>query len=172
MEQAAKQHHLILSGQFRALTETLTPTLLQPPEEVLRMRRTPFYEFESEEYNQTGPSKSYLLSRLVLLMESNMEYMERRMQLMDGVHLSGDHSFKITKCCATRGKPFTAVYCLLNEFSQVVAWWLTTGTGMDELEEPLRKLRERYNIHGFDSPCSFTTDRCCQERVSGMVYLI
>eukprot|EP00986_Skeletonema_menzelii_P010611 scaffold5229_cov137-Skeletonema_menzelii.AAC.3 len=164
MEQAAKQRHLIISGQYRAWTETLNPNLARSPEEVRQMRRQPFYEFESAEYNQTDASTSYLLSRLVLLMESSNEYKERRMQMMDGVHLSGDHSFKIVRVCVSRDKPFTAAYCLLNEFSQVVAWWLTTGTGMDELEEPLQKLSERYNIHGFDRPRSFTTDRCCQER--------
>eukprot|EP00984_Skeletonema_dohrnii_P038671 scaffold42201_cov150-Skeletonema_dohrnii-CCMP3373.AAC.1 len=165
MEQAAKHRHLIIAGQYRSWTETLTPTITgHSAAEVLGMRRQAFYEFESSEYTETKPSNSYLISRLILLMESSNKYKERRMQMMDGVHLSGDHSFKVVKCCATRGKPFTAVYCLLNEFSQVVAWWLTTGTGMDELEEPFRQLRKRFDIHGFDGPLSVTTDRCCHER--------
>ena len=52
----------------------------------------------------------------------------------------------------------------MNEFGQVVAWWLTTGTGMEELRGPIEKLKRRYAIHGFEGVKSFTTDRCCQER--------
>ena len=56
------------------------------------------------------------------------------------------------------------MYTIMNEFSQVVAWWLTTGTGMEELRADIKKLNERYLTHGFDGVKSFTTDRCCQER--------
>ena len=71
--------------------------------------------------------------------------------MMDGLHLSGDHSFKLTKCVFAGGsKPFTAMYCILNEFGQVIAWWFTTGTGMRELEDSVKKLRERYDKYGYD----------------------
>jgi len=164
MEQEAKHRHLMTAAQYRSWVETLSPSVFQSQEEVCTMRRQAFYEFDSAEYSQTKSHTAYLISRLIPLMERDSEYKELKMQMIDGVHLSGDHSFKILKCCLTRGKPFTAIYCMLNEYSQVAAWWLTTGTGMNELEEPLRKLRQRYNLHGFDGPLSCTTDRCCQER--------
>lgn len=50
-------------------------------------RRQQFLEFESAEYSQTNASTSYLLSRLVLLMESSNEYKDKerrmRMQMAD-----------------------------------------------------------------------------------------
>ena len=163
--QSAKQYHLILSAQYRSWSQGLgAGNLLYPPNEIRELQGRPFYEFDSDMYGQYTPSNSYLIEQLIQLMEKDNKYKERRMQMLDGLHLKGDHSFKITKCCVTRGKPFTAVYCLLNEFCQVVAWWLTTGTSMGELEEPLRMLKNRYTIHGFDGPHSATTDRCCQER--------
>ena len=68
-------------------------------------------------------------------MELDESYKQKRMQMMDGKHLSGDHSFKLTKCVLSDGsRPFTAMYCLMNEYGQVMAWWFTTGTSMKELE--------------------------------------
>ena len=86
------------------------------------------------------------------------------MQMMDGLHLSGDQWFKLTKCVVAGGsKPFTSMYCILNEFCQVNSWWFTTGTGMKELENSVKKITERYNKYGYDGPESATTDGCCQE---------
>lgn len=48
---------------------------------------------------------------------------------------------------------------MMNEFGQIVAWWFTTGTGMDELKDSIVKLKKRHRLLGFDA-----TDRCCQER--------
>lgn len=57
------------------------------------------------------------------------------MQGINGKHLSGDHSFKLTKCDLSDGsKPFSAMYTLMNEYGEVVGWWFTTGTGMAELK--------------------------------------
>ena len=124
-----------------------------------------FCDFKSKEYSQPMPSVSYLIARVVRLMESDSVYASKRMQMVDGKHLSGDHSFKLTKCILSNGaKAFTAMYTLMNEFGQVCAWWFTTGSGMKELEDSLKKVKGRYKLHGFKGPVSFTTDRCCQER--------
>ena len=56
------------------------------------------------------------------------------------------------------------MYTIMNEFGQVVAWWFTTGTAMAELEESVTRLKQRYQLLGYDNPESFTTDCCCQER--------
>ena len=62
-------------------------------------------------------------------MEADEAYKEQRMQMIDGEHFSGDHSFKLTKSMLLNGsKIFTAMYTLMNEYGQVVAWWFTTGT--------------------------------------------
>jgi len=163
MLQTAKQQHLIQSVLFRSWAQTQEPNFIYTANDIQQLKRE-FPEFDSDEYQHDVPSVSYFISRLILRMESSDEYKTRRMQMIDGLHVSGDHSFKVVRCMWTRGRPFTAVYCLLNEYSQVVGWWMTTGTSMSELEEPLRKLRQRYNVHGYDGPESANTDRCCQER--------
>ena len=82
-----------------------------------------FPDFDSEMYHQSIPSNSYLISRVIKLMESNAEYKKRQMQMVDGKHLSGDHSFKLIKCVFSNGaKPFTVLYCILNEYCQVLNW--------------------------------------------------
>ena len=99
--------------------------------ENIKSMKEDFVDFDSAEYDQDIPSTSYLLSRVVTFMESNSEYKRKRMQMMDRRHLSGDHSFKLTNCVLAGGsKPFSAMYCIMNEFGQVIAWWFTTGTGM------------------------------------------
>ena len=111
--------------------------------ENIKSMKEDFVDFDSAEYDQDIPSTSYLLPRVVTYMEPNSKYKRKRMQMMDGRHLSGDHSFKLTKCVLAGGsKPFSAMYCIMNEFGQVIAWWFTTVTGMRELEDSVKKLRE------------------------------
>ncbi|KAL7459795.1 LOW QUALITY PROTEIN: hypothetical protein ACHAWC_011776 [Mediolabrus comicus] len=159
---SSKVHRSYFQNHQLRVTETA---------ELLRQQKRQFPEYDSEEYQQGDPSVSYIISRVMLLMESSDEYKTRRMQMVDGRHAKGDHSFKIIKCVSTRGKPFTAVYCLLNEYSQVMGWWMTTGTSMEELEEPLRKVRERLSLLGYPDIISVTTDRCCQERAGWNAFL-
>ncbi len=163
MLQDAKNDHLLQSALYRSWAQAQRNDLIYTAGDIQQLRRE-LPDYDSNESPNTAPSVPYLISRLILLMESSDEYKTRRMQMIDGLHISGDHSFKVMKCVCTRGKPFTAVYCLLNEFSQVVGWWMTTGTSMTELEEQFQKLRQRYEKHGFDGPEFATTDRCCQER--------
>ena len=132
---------------------------------VVRQSRVDFPYFDSEMYHDSLPTNAYMIERVIKVIEEDADYSRRRMQMLDGEHLSGDHSFKIAKCIlAGKSKTFTAMYSIMNEFGQIVAWWLTTGTGMEELRGSVEKLRQRYAIHGFSGVKSFTTDRCCQER--------
>jgi hypothetical protein len=124
-----------------------------------------FPTYNSEAYHQSIPSNAYLIERVIHLMETDADYMRRRMQMVDGEHLSGDHSFKLAKTIySDGGKPFAAMYSIMNEFGQVVAWWLTDGTQMGELKASIQMLKQRYYSHGFEGVKSFTTDRCCDER--------
>ena len=106
--------------------------------------RVDFVDFDSGMYHESLPSNAYMIERVLNLMEKDAGYNRKRMQMIDGEHLSGDHSFKIAKCIlAGKLKAFTAMYCIMNEFGQVVAWWLTTGTGLEELRGCIGKLKER-----------------------------
>jgi hypothetical protein len=59
---------------------------------------------------------------------------------------------------------FEGIYTLMNEFGKILGFWFVSGTTMKELEESLRGINRRYQLHGFDGPLIFTTDRCCDDR--------
>jgi len=166
-----KRYHFRLSRQNRAYVDMLRSkirrgaSILLTPTMVKSRMEEDFAEFDSDMYHQQTPSNSYLIGRVIQFMEADAEYRTRRMQMIDGRHLSGDHSFKLVKTVIAGGvKAFAAMYCIMNKFGQVAAWWFTTGTGMKELEQSVIKLRRRYDQLGYDEPESFTTDRCCNER--------
>eukprot|EP00986_Skeletonema_menzelii_P003893 scaffold1261_cov155-Skeletonema_menzelii.AAC.3 len=163
MLQNAKKGHLLQSALYRSWAQGQKSNLIYSSDDITQLKRQ-LPEYESKECQYNAPSVAYLISRQILRMESTDEDKKRRMQMIDGQHLSSDHSFKVMRFTCPRGKPFTAVFCLLNEFSQVVGWWMTTGTSLKELDEQFQMLRRRYEMHGFDGPESATTDRCCQER--------
>lgn len=166
----SKLYHWSLTKKWRSCGDLMKTLLsrggnfyINP--QLVRERRVHFVDHDSDMYHQKLPSNSYLISRLIHLLEKNADYRTHRMQMLDGKHLSGDHSFKIAKCVVAGGaKAFTALYCIMNEFAQVVAFWFTTGTSMAELKEPIIKLKQRYELFGYDGPESVTTDRCCHER--------
>jgi hypothetical protein len=93
--QQQREYHLMLSIQWRAYVDhvrTNPPLLGRPTSEEMDAMHKDFADFESEKYDQNIPSLPWLVERVRLLMESNSEYKKRRMQMVDGRHLSGDHS--------------------------------------------------------------------------------
>ena len=87
----------------------------------IKVLRKVFVDFSSSDHDQTFLSISNLIARVVEFMKLNSEYKQKRMQMIDGLHLSDDHSFKLTKCVYDgEAKLFTAIYCTLNELSQVL----------------------------------------------------
>jgi hypothetical protein len=135
----------MVSIQYRAYVDQLCKSRsLSGPSiaKLNEMQKKDFVDVDSEEYDENDPSVAWLVNRAMKYMESDAKQKQRRMQLVDGEHLSGDHSFKLTKCVTSGGsKPFTATYCLMNEYNQVVAFWFTTGTSMAELESSVAKIK-------------------------------
>ena len=132
---------------------------------VTELINTSFPEFDSFQFGGRKPTSAYLLSRVILLIESSIPYYEKRIQMIDGKSLSGDHSFKVAKLIALGGaRIYTAMYTMMNEYGQVPGFWFTYGTSMTELDTNMQKLALRYELHGFKGPHFVTTDRCCQER--------
>lgn len=127
MLEKAKTYHFRLASEWRSYVDSLSShtapyMLFVPPSELSEMKSSYFHEFDSKEYGQPMPSVSYLISRVIRLMESDAEYQMKKMQMVDGEHLSGDHSFKLAKCILSNGsKAFTAMYTLMNEYGQVCA---------------------------------------------------
>ena len=74
-----------------------TGPLLFLTQEEVENHKIDFFEFDSKEYDQTVPSCSYLIEVVVAIMESDATYKMRQMQMVDGKHLSGDHSFSCSQ---------------------------------------------------------------------------
>lgn len=162
-----KTEHFMTGIMWRDYVDSFKthPAIFCPKPKINKMEEKDFCEFDSKQYGGSIPSCGYLLQMVVIIMESNAGYKQKRMQMTDGKHLSVDHNFKLVKTIySNKGKIFTAMYCIMNEYGQILAWWFTNGTNMGEIDNELKKLRERYDILGFDEPESVSTDRCCSER--------
>lgn len=64
--------------------------------------------------------------------------------------LAGDHTFRAAKYIRQQGgaKAYEAVYTVMNELGQVVGQWFVHTKSLCEVEESLRKLRERFRRLG------------------------
>ncbi len=160
-----KNRYLSSARKWRSYVDFLRQSnLIYVEEKDRQSRQVCFVDFESEEYGGKYPSLAYLLERMVLLIESHMPYYTKRMQMIDGITLSGDHSFKVAKVMSLGGaKPFAAMYTLMNEYGQVGGWWFTHGTSLKEIKPHIMGVAKRYKLHGFEGPEFTTSDRCCQE---------
>jgi hypothetical protein len=47
----------------------------------------------------------------------------------------------------------------MNEFGEVLAWWFIRTGKMEELEEMIRNLKKRYEMHNFTRPLVVYSDR-------------
>ena len=83
------------------------------------------------------------------------------MQGIDGIMLKGDASHKVTKLVYvnTDEKVYHGLYTLMNEFGEVTGWWFIRTGKMEELEESIRKMRKRYEMHNFARPLIVYSDR-------------
>ena len=98
-------------------------------------------------------------------LESRIPYYTRKMQMVGGRNLSADHSHKVAKVVLVQGqRAFDGLYTVMNEFGKILAFNFVNGTNLREVEDALRGLDCRYELHGMVGPIFFTTDRCCDER--------
>jgi hypothetical protein len=64
-----------------------------------------------------------------------MMFYTRKMQMVNGLYISTDHCHKVTKCILVQGeKAFEGIYAVMNEYGQVMAWWLVHGTSLNEIK--------------------------------------
>lgn len=129
--ETTKRYHLRTSRKWRSYVDSLDDIRrrggdIRLTAQLVESMRKDFCDFDSDLYHEPLPSSSYLTSMCIQMMERDTVYKRLKMQMIDGQHLSGDHSFKLCKCVVANGsKAFSAMYCIMNEFGQVVAWWLT-----------------------------------------------
>lgn len=83
------------------------------------------------------------------------------MQGTDGVMFKGDASHKVTKLVYVNvdEKVYHGLYTLMNEFGEVTGWWFIRTGKMDEIEESIRRIKKRYEMHNFDRPTVVYSDR-------------
>ena len=130
-----------------------------------RMQRAIFPKFDDPEYDVKVPSTTFLTSLCIKEIERHIPYYKRKLEMVSGKALSGDHSHKIAKVILIEGKRgFQGLYTLMNEFGKIVGFWLVNSTNMREVEERLRDIERRYRQHGFSGPFMFTADMCCPTR--------
>jgi hypothetical protein len=109
------------------------------------MPRTIFSEFGSPEYDVKVPSTTFLTSLCIQEIEQRMPYYQRKLEMVSGRMLSGDHSHKIAKVILIEGKHgFQGLYTVMSEFGKVVSFWLVNSTNMNEVEELLRDFERCY----------------------------
>jgi hypothetical protein len=131
----------------------------------LQIPRTTFPEFGDSQYDVKVPSTTFLTSIAIREIERRIPYYKRKLEMVSGKYLSGDHSHKIAKVVLIEGKHgFQGLYTIMNEFGKIVGFWFVNSTNMKELEDRLRDLERRYRQHNFQGPYMLTVDDCCSMR--------
>ena len=89
------------------------------------------------------------------------EFETRVMQGIDGIMFKGDASHKVTKLVYvnTDEKVYHGLYTLINEFGEIIGWWFIRTGKMEELEDSIRKMKKRYEMHNFTRPHIVYSDR-------------
>jgi hypothetical protein len=116
-----------------------------------------------------------MIALFVTQIEVRTPFYTKRLTMIGGLNLQADHSHKYAKCVLINGSRgfkglyvvmngFKGLYVVMNEFSKILGWWFVNGTNMLEVEEGIRGINRRYQLHGFVGPLVFTTDRCCDDR--------
>ena len=84
---------------------------------------------------------------------------------LKGDILSGDHTFAIANVPhPDHQRIFEGLYSNLNEYNQVVGYYMTMSQSVGELKTELAELKTRYGPTIEDGPALFYTDSCCKER--------
>ncbi|KAI3650243.1 hypothetical protein MP228_004907 [Amoeboaphelidium protococcarum] len=133
----------------------------------------PFGDFDDlSQYNGVIPS-SKALKKFYLKSQSD-QYDLKNAQIVatTGNVLSGDHTFKAAKVPISKSQQiFEGLYSLVNEFGQVIGYWLVAGKSLKDLKAEFSDLRARYEMKGEAGPSAFYTDLCCTERETLQQYL-
>jgi hypothetical protein len=130
-----------------------------------RMARSVFFYCDDPRFETVSPSVNYLLTLVMLEIESKVPFYERKLQMVGGRFLYADHSHKFAKVVLIQGdRGFEGLHVVMNEFGKILGWWFVSRTTLREVESSLLGINRRHMLHGFQGPVVFTTDRCCDER--------
>ncbi|KAI9473378.1 hypothetical protein BDB00DRAFT_879759 [Zychaea mexicana] len=87
-------------------------------------------------------------------------FMDKQMEVLDGVYLKGDHTFKIIKLTSklNRQPAFAALYTILNEYEEVRLQFLVPTKSLEHLRYAFDAMRNAYELYGYKQPQVFLTD--------------
>jgi hypothetical protein len=110
------------------------------------------------------------------------------MQMLTGEVIAVDANLKIPRygavalfpdvCADSRTRlmkekgvsPYKALYVIMNEFGEILGWYLLRTEQHEELRPLLLGLKQRLEKRGAAPPTLVYTDRCCQVSLCGTVH--
>jgi len=136
-----------------SIADRLTPTVAgvawysQPDNSTIAA----FSEFDdAERYMGKIVGVQFLIRHFLRHAFSRWNFCRRAMQRTGGKYLRGDHSFKLVKKMVVDGeRPFVAVFCVMNEYSEIVGYWFVRTKSQNELRNALKAIERRYRQFGY-----------------------
>lgn len=90
----------------------------------------------------TVPSVNFLMNLNKLHLKESTDLKTRYIASLTGSVLCGDHTFKVAKVPhANFERVFEAMFAILNEFGQVIGYWMVCSKSLTEIEPELMKVR-------------------------------
>ncbi len=112
------------------------------------------------------PSEETLIKIFKTEMGDREPIMSSWMMQYTGRIIKCDHTHKSAKIVKVNGeKPCEALFSVMNEFNEIMGFYITGGKSMSELEEALKAMRKRYEH--LPEVCQIKgcfTDKCCADR--------
>jgi hypothetical protein len=105
----------------------------------MRMAQSVFFDCDDPRFETVFPSLNYLLTLVILEIESKVPYYEWKLQMVGGCLLSAaDHSHKFSKAVFIQdNRGFEGLYVVMNKFGKILGWWFFSGTTLCEVESSL-----------------------------------
>ena len=121
----------------------------------------PFSKFDDRsKYAGHFPSAQYLRLFYTAYIAEIRHLIDKQMQVLDGIYLKGDHTFKIIKLISkVNGAPiFAALYTVCNEYEEVRLQFLVPTKALSHLRYAFEAMWNVYELYGYEHPQIFFTD--------------
>jgi hypothetical protein len=123
-----------------------------------------FGDFKND-WKGSVPTTDVLKRAFVLHSAETEELKNWSMMSLTGTILRGDHTFKVAKVpFQDHQRIFQAMYSLMNEYGQILGYWMVNCKSLNEIKKELEMVKRRYTRLGRTGPDLFYTDLCCSER--------
>ncbi|KAI3639550.1 hypothetical protein MIR68_002244 [Amoeboaphelidium protococcarum] len=118
-------------------------------------------------WHQVVPTVQLLIKSYELFSTRNSQIQRASLMAITGRVLSADHTFKIAKIVKLDHQQlFGACYTIMNEFNMVMGYYFVNSKSIDELEQELALIAQRYEHTTIPGPQLMYVDNCCQDRAA------